>query len=128
MLHADRCRACIYSEDGERRDIYWLVQLLEPGSFRSLYAASDGLCLPHVRQALELAMQTDPDAAQFMAEVAEMKVATLKDDLDGYIRKRAHDHRHERMTDGEQNAPRRASQFFGGPEEWNAQRKRIDSI
>jgi len=32
----------------------------------------------------------------------------------GYIRKQAYARRHEPMTDGEKNAPRRMSQFFGG--------------
>jgi len=44
------------------------------------------------------------------------------------FRKRAYDRRREAMTDGEQSAPRRASQFFGGLDGWNEQRRRIDSF
>jgi len=128
ILRADRCHVCAYNEEGERRDLYWLVQILEGGTYRTLYAASDGLCLPHLRRALELAMQINPDAAQFLAETAGRKMATLAADLEGYIRKRAYDRRHEAMTDGQQNAPRRASEFFGGLDGWNERRRRIDSI
>lgn len=128
ILHAERCHVCALHEEGERRDVYWLVQILEDEDFRALYAASDGLCLPHLRQALELAMQTNPDVALFLAETAERKMAALADDLKGYIRGQAYDHRHEVLTDGEKNAPRRVSQFFGGLDGWNEQRRRLDNI
>lgn len=128
LLHAEPCRACRYNELAERRDICWLVLLLESEVDRTRYAASRGLCLRHLRQALDLAAEIDPTTAQFLIDAAARQLVDLASDLRGYLAKRSADRRHEPMTAREQSAPRRVAQYFGGLEVWSGQRRRLDSI
>ncbi len=114
---AEACRVCVHSAGAEARDIQWLVEGCADAVFRKQYAASDGLCLPHLQQALTRAAQAHPAAARFLAETAVARLETLAVDLGEYARKHAWQYRHERMTDAEKDSPRRASSFFGGPDE-----------
>jgi hypothetical protein len=128
LLKAAECHVCAYRAESERRSTYWLVQVLRRAENRTRYAASDGLCLPHLRAALELALEIEPGVARFLAASAGQHLEALAADLDGYVAKRAWDRRHEAMTAGEQEAAQRASRFFGGLDGWSAERRRLDSI
>ena len=83
-------------------------------AFRAAYTSSQGLCLPHLRQVLEEAARTNPDVASYLAEDAAMRLATLRQDLGEYLRKRAWQYRHEITSNEEASAPGRAARFFGG--------------
>ena len=108
------CRACFYAENSERNNIGWLIEGLCDDAFRRRYAASDGLCLIHLRQTLQRAARTQCHVARFLVEDAATRLAALTADLGEYARKQAWQHRHETVTTSEQESPRRAAQFFGG--------------
>ncbi len=128
LLRIAGCHVCAYRAESERRSTYWLVQILRHAENRALYAASNGLCLPHLRAALELALEIEPGVAHALAQDAEQRMEGLAADLEQYIAKRAWDRRHEALTEGEQTAAQRASRFFGGLDGWSAERKRLDRI
>ena len=109
-----QCRVCFYAEANERNNIQRLAQMCADAGFCAEYTASDGMCLGHLRPALEWATQVDPGVAHFMADTAATRLSALVADLGEYGRKRAWQYRHEVMTPGEQDSPRWASQFFGG--------------
>lgn len=110
------CRMCAHAAHEEETVIHALVNLCAMPDFRAVYAASDGLCLAHLRQALRVAVTGDPGAARFLAEDASQRLEVLAADLREYIRKQAWQYRDEPLTRGEEAAPRSVVQFFGGPE------------
>lgn len=114
----ERCRACELG--GELKEIWltWLVQGLADPDFRSRYAASDGLCLPHLRRAL--AQAGEKREVRCLAEVAAGKLDPLVCDLGEYVRKHDWNNREEPKVPREQAAWLRAVAFFAGealPEE-----------
>jgi hypothetical protein len=113
---SEPCRVCVHCTDAEERYIHWLVMGCADPDFRESYGASDGLCLPHLRQALERATPDHPDEARFLIGVTEARLERLSVALSEYARKQTWQYRHEEMTDDERDAPRRASLFFGGPD------------
>jgi len=113
--HGD-CPACRILRESERIFAQDLAQVVaDPGEGRTLFQASDGLCLPHLRQCLELA--ETGTAVRFLLEVEAEKLAALYRDLEEYGRK--HDYRFadEPKTEGEITAWRRALHLLGaGPQ------------
>lgn len=113
------CRVCFYAKANERNNIQRLIHMCADADFCAEYTASDGMCLVHLRQALEWAAQVDPGVAHFIADTAATRLSALVADLSEYGRKHAWEYRHEVMTPGEQDSPRWASQFFGGRDRSN---------
>lgn len=111
------CRMCAFGQHEEQTAIHCLVQGCADAEFRARYAASDGLCLSHLRQALRHSTAYDPETARFLAGKTLGLLRALSTDLGEYIRKQAWQYRDEPLTDGERDAPRRAVGFFGGREE-----------
>ncbi|MBN1137452.1 MAG: hypothetical protein JXM73_12760, partial [Anaerolineae bacterium] len=106
------CRACELVGQMEETYLSWLVCQLADPEFRHLYAASDGLCLPHLRRAL--AGAEDEQAVRFLAEVAVAKLGPLVADLNEHIRKRDWNNRHEPRHPWEEASWLRAVAFFTG--------------
>ena len=111
------CRMCTYARHEEQTAIHGLVQGCADPDFRARYAASDGLCLSHLRQALADAVATDYETTRFLVGKAADRLRALSTDLGEYIRKQAWQYRDEPLTDGERDAPRGAAEFFGGQED-----------
>jgi len=124
LVPSEECRACFFAKGTEHDNIMWLVQGCAGAKFRDKFAASEGLCLTHLRPALEWAAQSDPEVARFLAYDAARRLTALVTDLGEYGRKHAWQYRHEVKTDGEQDSPRRASQFFGGQDGRNGRTER----
>jgi hypothetical protein len=77
-------------------------RLVDP-TVRDSYRAGDGLCLPHIDQAL----QADDAGAKALAQDAVEMLGTIVGDLDEYIRK--HDYRFQTSVwDGGEDTPERA--------------------
>lgn len=113
-------RPCLVCDDvaaAEDRNLHWLVDGCADAAFRTRYAVSDGLCLSHLRQAVEVALQTDSNAARFLLRLSALKGEALVADLDEYIRKRAWENRLETISEAEQNVTCRAARFLGGLEQ-----------
>jgi hypothetical protein len=108
------CPACACGEACEKRNLEWLVEGCLDPAFRPLYEASDGLCLPHLRQALALAEHTHPEVAHLLACAAVQRLEALASNLGEYTRKHAWKYRHERITREEQTSVYRTSWFLGG--------------
>lgn len=109
------CRACEIGTDADQRYTAWLVRdCTGDPDLRQAYQASDGLCLPHLRQALALAEITNPEATHFLTDVAIEHTAQLAGDLGEYIRKHIHDFRHEPMSEDEKRSWIRAVAWFSG--------------
>ena len=116
LVPREECRVCSIARQSEQNATQSLIKGCTHSAFRDWYAASDGICVTHLRQALEAAAQIDAGAARFLTDNAAKRLASLATDLSEYSRKRSWQYRHEALSDGEQDAPRRASQFFGGPD------------
>ena len=86
------CPACEIAVEAERRYVGILVEHLEVGALRNEYAASAGLCLPH----LGLARIAAPAGARcFLATAESDKLTRLREELSEIIRKNDHRFRDE---------------------------------
>ncbi len=113
LAGGEPCPACARGRETAQRIIGWLVEGCTDEAFRAAYAASSGLCLRHLREALRAA-GANPEVAGYLAGDAAARLAALRRDLGEYLRKRAWQYRHEQMTGDEERAPDRAVHFFGG--------------
>ena len=116
ILPSEECRVCSLSRQSEQYAICVLLAQCSHASFRDRYNASDGVCLAHLRQTLEQAARDDPHVARWLVESTTNRLLLLATDLSEYARKQSWQYRNEATTESEKDAPRRASQFFGGPE------------
>ncbi len=108
----ERCRACELVGQMEEIHLRWLVRQVAEPEFRDLYAASDGLCLPHLRRALAIA--EDEETVRCLVEVAVARLTPLVGDLQEYVRKHDWNNRHEPKQPWEQASWVRAVAFFSG--------------
>jgi hypothetical protein len=106
------CRVCEITGQSEQTYLEWLARLVTEAEFRAWYAASDGLCLPHLRRAL--AYVPNEEAAYFLAKAAADRLTPLHADLKEYSRKHNWKDRNEPKYPWEQASWIRASAFFGG--------------
>ena len=104
------CRACDLVGQMEETHLNWLVEGLAETEFQALYAASAGLCLPHLR--LALAGANDAQAVNCLAEVAAAHLGLLVSDLGEYVRKHDWNNRGEPKHSWEQASWVRAVAFF----------------
>ncbi len=119
LAAVEPCRVCELIGGLVEIKVGWLVEELADPEFLALYAASDGLCLPHLRRALALAR--DEEAVRWLAEVALNRLAPLAADAAEYVRKIDWSNRHEPKHPWEQVSWVRAVAFFSG--EARAERK-----
>jgi hypothetical protein len=89
-----------------------LVTALASAEWQQLYAASDGLCLPHLRLLLH-ATAADPGLAYLLDETGA-RLARLQADLAEFSRKQAWQNRQETITPAERTAAERAVAFLVG--------------
>jgi hypothetical protein len=97
------CPGCEAESEAEGRYLGVLRKRLPDPAVRQKYEAGDGLCLPHIDQAL----QADDDGARALAEAAVSMLGAIVGDLDEYIKK--HDYRFTTpVWDGGEDTPERA--------------------
>jgi hypothetical protein len=100
---APPCPGCQVEAEAEGRYLSALRNRLRDPDVRERYQSGDGLCLPHIDQALE----AGDDGAQAVAEAAVAMLGTIVGELDEYIRK--HDYRFQTpVWDGGEDTPERA--------------------
>jgi len=114
MIPRGSCRVCELGDSTETTFLSWLIQGLVTDELGEDFAASDGLCLPHLRRALILAHEEEPDAAPLLLQVAEEKTRQLTRALGEYVRKHNWQFHHETMQPEEQSSWQRAVAFFAG--------------
>jgi hypothetical protein len=69
-----QCPICEAGEQSERSRLCSLMERLTSPEFQAKYRSSDGLCLPHLNQALDTV--NDPQLRQFLIQVALEKLET----------------------------------------------------
>lgn len=89
------CPACGIAAGAAADNIGLLLSHLNDPDMQAAYAAGDGLCLPHLRQAIDAT--TDAETLRQLIEPQVARNTALLGDLDEYIRKRDHRFRGEVM-------------------------------
>jgi hypothetical protein len=113
------CRVCEVVDPSEEANLTWLVRKSSVNpEFRTWYAASDGLCLPHLRRAL--AQAEEMDTVRFLVEVGVNKLTPLLADLKEYGRKHIWQFQWEPKYVWEQASWIRVVAFFAGEAEKEA--------
>lgn len=105
------CPACDVLEETESRLVRTLVKGLAEDQFRSAYAGSNGLCLPHLRTALS--GTTRQQAFDSLKSRALATQETLLAHLDEAIRKHDYRFQHEPPAE-EKGSPERAVAYVAG--------------
>jgi len=111
LVPSEGCRVCQIGRKTEQT-LEWLVKHCAEEEFRGWYRASDGLCLPHLRGAHEIA--ESQKTRVFLIDTAEEKLGTLAGQLREYLRKHNWDYRDEPKLSEEQSSWIRAVEFFVG--------------
>lgn len=104
LLPEAACPACDLQRQTEDRALTTLLGHLAAPDCRAAYAASSGLCLPHLTRALREGSGAAPAE---LIRLERARLAGLLAELEEYLRKARHEHRHE-PRGHEQSAPRRA--------------------
>lgn len=115
LLPAGECPACREQAAAEGRLLDTLLGHLGEPDFHAAYTGSAGLCLPHLVQTFE---RGHGAAVAAVLTVERRRLAGLRGELEEYLRKQRHEHRHE-PRGVEQTAPRRAMlAVAGAPGVW----------
>jgi hypothetical protein len=108
------CPACVQETELETLAMTTLVDFLaEDARMREAFKASDGLCLPHLRRALELVR--DEAAFEILVEITQEKMGKLIEELDEFIRKHDHRFQHEPFDSEGDSWWRALAQIAGMP-------------
>jgi hypothetical protein len=86
------CPACVVATEAEERYLGTLLEHLEADGLHDSYAASDGLCLPHLHTALA---QSPAGVKDFLLAVESRKLGELSEELSEIIRKNDYRFREE---------------------------------
>jgi len=106
------CPICKMSSEREEIDLRKLMHELADPQFRAWFSASDGLCLPHLRNALAYA--PDKPSARLLAEIATGQLAALLTHLRAYMDKHRWQDHPELRTPWEEASWIRMVAFFAG--------------
>jgi hypothetical protein len=71
--------------------------MLADAEYQAMYAASDGICLPHLRLAVEVA-DSEP-GRRYLIVSTQARLAAFRRSLAEYTRKQAWQYRHETPTE-----------------------------
>ncbi len=104
------CPACEVAEEAEKRYLEVLFEHLGAGGLREEYETSDGLCLPHLAEALP---RSRGEARRFLLEAESRKLSGLAAELDEIVRKNDYRFREEPWGD-EKDAWIRATRKLAG--------------
>lgn len=109
------CPACVHQATTETHLLRNLLEHLDEPDFADAFSRSAGLCLPHLRQALDQPGSATPKAVLLHHQRAIW--SRLHEHLDEFMRK--HDYRFtaEEMSEDEGTSPRRAIEQMAGAKE-----------
>jgi len=110
-----QCPACQRQDEAEKLALKSLTDALEKQDedMKLALLKSDGLCLSHLRRALEVVRNRE--AFDLLVTVTEEQLSALIQDLDEFIRKNDHRFRDEKFSEQERGSWRRALQRVAGP-------------
>ncbi len=104
------CPLCTYAAEAADRESYFLARLLRLPEWREKFAASDGLCLPHLQTTLR---HCDREVRGWLLADFERRLAELAANLRELQRKQRYDV-HEPLSSEEAGAWREALWRLGG--------------
>lgn len=117
------CPACTAGSNAALNSLHVLCEELQKpprdGSsgvedVRAVYLASDQLCLPHIRAAIELHSARFPSSVSLLIDEAVRRLEGQSRDMKEWIRKNNWAYRDEKLTEAEDKAWRRTLTFFTG--------------
>jgi len=108
----ETCPACEYSNTVIERAIHAIAQSLHEETTRAALQKSDGLCLPHLWQALDYIQM--PVDAEFLTRLTRDKLENLQDEMVELIRKHDYRFNSEGITQEEAMAWRNAMCMISG--------------
>lgn len=110
------CPMCEVSDVSAANTISAFLQELDHGTedVSTAYAASDGLCMAHLRMALEQFSQEHPRATGWLAEDTANRLERLSAAMQEYLRKNNWEYRDEKVTPEENQAWLKMLTFFTG--------------
>ncbi|MBD3308850.1 hypothetical protein GF339_20760 [candidate division KSB3 bacterium] len=112
-----QCPACKLGDDVETQALQLLLKALAKGDeeMQSALQESDGLCLPHLNRALELA-KTDTSRELLLAFARET-LAAIRHELGEFIRKHDYRFQHESIDEERYSWKRAMNLIAGTPED-----------
>lgn len=116
LIPISTCRVCQIADESAYTGLETLMECLQDPEEKvyRLYPNSDGICLPHLRVALQEFAEQYPTAASILKDHAKNRLAHWEQAMGEYIRKQAWQNRFEKVTDEEEKALQRALAFFTG--------------
>lgn len=114
------CPACTSGQNGAMNSLHVLCEELhrhvnsEENEVHRTYLASDGLCMPHLRAAVDLYAARFPTALQILLDDAVQRLESQSKHMKEYIRKANWSYRDEKVTEDEDTAWRKTLGFFTG--------------
>ncbi len=112
LTPTEPCRVCETEHRSGETYALWLARALTDPKFQALVTASDGICLPHLRQILSLA--ESPAAVDFLTADTRRRLAQLHHRLSEYGRKQQWQYHTETVSPPEETAWARSIAFFAG--------------
>lgn len=109
------CPACERRIEAENLAFKALIEALNKDDAPMITALknSDGLCLVHLRYALEIAKS--PKVFNHLVTISDEQLSTLIADLDEFIRKNDHRFRDEKISESERGSWKKGLQRLVGP-------------
>jgi hypothetical protein len=89
------CPACEWRKASIDRKVAFMVDALRSRDARARYRASEGPCYPHLVAAVEQALETDQEVAQFLLSDFRTRLERLAHQLAEFDRKRDHRYANE---------------------------------
>jgi hypothetical protein len=109
------CPACASGENAATNCLHVLCEELQkPADVRETYLASDGLCLAHLRAAIEAHTQKFPGAVTLLIDDSVQRLEAQSMEMKEFIRKNNWAYRDEKLSEAEDTAWRKTLGFFTG--------------
>lgn len=117
------CPACTAGRNASLNSLHVLCEELQKPpreasgkveDVRTVYLASDQLCLPHIRAAIELHAAGFPQAVTLLIDETVRRLESQSKDMKEWIRKNNWTYRDEKLTEAEDKAWRKTLTFFTG--------------
>lgn len=111
------CPACTAGKNASSNSLHVLCEELQhssAGDVREIYLAGDGLCLPHLREAIERHSTRFPKGVTLLIDDTVQRLESQSKHMKEYIRKNNWTYRDEKLTEEEDTAWRKDLTFFTG--------------
>ncbi len=109
------CPACSAGENAAGNSLHVLCEEVQkPGDVREAYLTSDGLCLAHLRAAIEAHSEKFPAAVTLLIDTTVERLEKQSRDMKEFIRKNNWSYRDEKPTEAEDTAWRKTLGFITG--------------